>query len=74
MKSECYNMPRQKLPNVYYQNACIDVFRAEVVMKKNSMTGDVIAGYKMEENFDIDTEEEFLTASKKIEGMVNVEK
>ena len=43
-------------------------------MKKNSMTGDVIAGYKMEENFDIDTEEEFLIASKKIEGMVNVEK
>ena len=67
-------MPRQKLPNVYYQNACIDVFRAEVVMKKNSMTGDVIAGYKMEENFDIDTEEEFLIASKKIASMVNVEK
>ena len=71
---ECYNMPRQKLPDVYYQNACIDVFRAEVVMKKNSMTGDVIAGYKMEENFDIDMEEEFLIASKKIAGMVNVEK
>ena len=23
---ECYNMPRQQLPKVYYQNACIDVF------------------------------------------------
>ena len=26
------------------------------------MTGDTIAGYKMEDNFDIDTEEEFLRA------------
>lgn len=59
---ECYNMPRQQLPNVYYQNACIDVFRSEVVTKKHSMTGDTIAGYKMEDNFDIDTEEEFLRA------------
>ncbi|MDD5948268.1 MAG: acylneuraminate cytidylyltransferase family protein, partial [Lachnospiraceae bacterium] len=25
---ECYNMPRQQLPKVYYQNACIDIFRA----------------------------------------------
>ena len=24
---ECYNMPRQALPQVYYQNACIDIFR-----------------------------------------------
>ena len=59
---ECYNMPRQQLPNVYYQNACIDVFRSEVVTKKHSMTGDTIAGYKKEDNFDIDTEEEFLRA------------
>lgn len=64
---ECYNMPRQQLPKVYYQNACIDVFRASVVMKKNSMTGDVIAGYLMEENYDIDTEEDFIRASKHIE-------
>lgn len=59
---ECYNMPRQQLPKVYYQNACIDVFRSEVVTKKHSMTGDVIIGYEMDENFDIDTEEEFLRA------------
>lgn len=59
---ECYNMPRQQLPKVYYQNACIDVFRSEVVTKKHSMTGDAIAGYVMDENFDIDTEEEFLRA------------
>lgn len=64
---ECYNMPRQELPKVYYQNACIDVFRTTVVTEKNSMTGDIIAGYKMDENYDIDTEEEFLRAGEKLE-------
>jgi hypothetical protein len=65
---ECYNMPRQQLPKVYYQNACIDVFRTTVVTEKNSMTGDIIAGYQMKENFDIDTEEDFLRASESING------
>ena len=63
---ECYNMPRQQLPKVYYQNACIDVFRTTVVTEKNSMTGDVIAGYQMDENYDIDTEEDFLKAAEKL--------
>lgn len=59
---ECYNMPRQQLPRAYYQNACIDVFRPRVIFEMNSMSGKVIKGYKMEENFDIDTEEEFVKA------------
>lgn len=65
---ECYNMPRQQLPKVYYQNACIDVFRSNVVLEKNSMTGDNIAGYLMKENFDIDTEEDFLRAQEWLKG------
>ena len=56
---ECYNMPRQQLPEVYYQNACVDVFRPEVVLEQHSMSGNYILGYEMTENFDIDTEEEF---------------
>lgn len=63
---ECYNMPRQQLPKIYYQNACIDVVRAEVVLKQHSMSGRKIAGYEMDENFDIDTEEEFLAAERYI--------
>lgn len=59
---ECYNMPRQHLPVVYYQNACIDVFRPRVVFDKKSMSGDYIVGYEMHENFDIDTEEDFFKA------------
>lgn len=68
---ECYNMPRQQLPVVYYQNACIDVIRTSVITKKNSMSGDYIVGYEMDHNFDIDTEEEFQKAEeylKMIEG------
>ncbi|MCM1178985.1 MAG: acylneuraminate cytidylyltransferase family protein [Clostridium sp.] len=66
---ECYNMPRQQLPEVYYQNACIDIFRPDVVLYKQSMSGDVILGYAMEENYDIDTEEDFVRAMKKLDSM-----
>lgn len=62
--TEAYNAPRQKLPQVYMQNACIDVVRAETILEKHSMTGDRIAGYKMQYDFDIDTEEEFLRAER----------
>jgi CMP-N-acetylneuraminic acid synthetase len=59
---EAYNMPRQQLPKIYYQNACIDVFRASTILEKKSMSGEKILGYKMTHNFDIDTEEDFLKA------------
>lgn len=60
---ECYNMPRQQLPKAYYQNACIDVIRTDVITEMHSMSGDKIIGYEMEDNFDIDTEEEFTKAA-----------
>ena len=63
---ECYNMTRQKLPKVYYQNACIDVFRTTDGTEKNLMTGEVIAGNKMDENYEIDTEEDHLKAAEKL--------
>ena len=59
---ECYNMPRQSLPKVYYQNACIDVVRGRVILEQHSMTGSCIYGYEMDKNYDIDTEEEFRRA------------
>lgn len=61
---EAYNMPRQELPKIYYQNACIDVMRPDVITRHHSMSGKKIKGYIMEHNFDIDTEEEFLNAEK----------
>ena len=59
---ECYNMPRQKLEKAYYQNACIDVVRSSVISEMGSMSGRKIGGYLMDENFDIDTEEDFIRA------------
>lgn len=59
---EAYNRPRQELPPVYYQNACIDVVRSAVITEQHSMSGHRILGYRMEHNFDIDTEEEFQAA------------
>lgn len=64
---EAYNMPRQALPDVYYQNACIDVTRSTTILDKKSMTGDVILGYEMSHNYDIDTEEDFIKASRILE-------
>ena len=60
---ECYNMPRQQLPKVYYQNACIDIFRPRCIYEYQSMTGRYILGYEMDKNYDIDTEEEFQKAA-----------
>lgn len=59
---EAYNMPRQALPKIYYQNACIDVTRGDIILNEHSMTGKRIYGYVLKQNFDIDTEEEFLLA------------
>jgi CMP-N-acetylneuraminic acid synthetase len=59
---ECYNMPRQQLPQVFYQNACIDVVRGSVILEEHSMSGDNIVGYEMNKNYDIDTEAEFKLA------------
>lgn len=68
---EAYNMPRQSLPTVFYQNACIDVIRTEVITNQGSMTGEVILGYEMNDNFDIDTEEDFLRAEQFLKLLQN---
>lgn len=60
---EAYNMPRQQLPQIYYQTGCIDVIRTSTIMEKNSMSGKYILGYEMHQNFDIDTEEDFARAA-----------
>ncbi len=59
---ECYNMPRQQLPPVFYQNACIDVVRGNIILEQHSMSGNRIYGYEMKKNYDIDTEEEIRIA------------
>ena len=54
---EPWNLPRQVLPAVYWQNACVDVIRYETIMKQRSMTGGRIVPYVMNDAalVDIDT-------------------
>lgn len=47
---ESYNLPRQRLPLVYIQNGSVDVTRRSTIFEKNSMTGDRIKAFVMEEN------------------------
>ena len=61
---EAYNMPRQDLPRIYYQNASIDVTRGDIILKEHSMSGKRIYGYELNQNFDIDTEEDFIMAER----------
>lgn len=71
---ECYNMPRQQLPEVYYQNACIDIIRTRVILEQHSMSGTVILGYEMEQNYDIDTEEEWMKAEQELKKQEELKK
>ncbi len=52
--AEPYNQPRQALPEVYLQNASIDIMRHDTLTVQNSMTGQNIGGYLMDEFNDID--------------------
>lgn len=46
--AEPYNMPRQKLPKVYFQNACIDIVKTTTILEKESMTGSRILMFEMD--------------------------
>ncbi len=52
---EAWNAPRQRLPAVYLQNACIDAVRSRVLREQGSMTGRRIHGYLMTADHDVDT-------------------
>jgi CMP-N,N'-diacetyllegionaminic acid synthase len=66
---EAYNMPRQKLPTTYFQNASIDVIRVRTIIEKKSLTGENILGYVMDEQYDIDYEEDFERVEDKLVEM-----
>ena len=56
--TEPFNMPRQRLPDVYWQTGAIDATRRRTIMDLNSMTGKLIAPLIVEAvgAVDIDTE------------------
>ena len=57
-------MPRQELPEAYIQNGSVDVIWAKTILEKNSMSGDIIVPFVMEEweSINIDNEIDFLLA------------
>ena len=51
---EPYNMPRQKLPQTYWQTGHIDTIRASTILEKGSMSGDNILPLIMDPRYAID--------------------
>jgi N-acylneuraminate cytidylyltransferase len=52
--AEPYNAPRQILPPVYWQTGHIDAFRAETVLHKGSLSGDVILPLVVDPRYAVD--------------------
>ncbi len=51
---EAYNAPRQELPSVYWQTGHIDAIRPATILKKKSMTGDVIYPLIIDPSYTVD--------------------
>ena len=46
---DCQSLPRQQLPLVYWQNGYVDVTRPRAVLEKNSMWGDCVIPFVIDE-------------------------
>ncbi len=54
---EPYNEPRQRLPKAYWQIGTLDVIKREVIMQRNSMSGQAILPNIVEQRFAIDIDD-----------------
>jgi len=63
---EPYNMPRQALPEVYWQTGYVDAAWSDTILKKNSMTGDRILPLVIDpsEWIDIDSPDDWRRAER----------
>ena len=66
---EPYNMPRQALPEVYWQTGYVDAAWSDTLMHKNSMTGEHILPLVIDpsEWIDIDSPDDWRRAERLIE-------
>ena len=64
--AEPYNAPRQKLPQTYWQTGHIDAIRADTILKKGSMSGEVILPLLIDVSYtvDIDNQRDWERAEK----------
>lgn len=67
---EPYNMPRQLLPDVYWQTGYVDAVRADTILSKDSMTGDRILPLIIDpgEWIDIDSPDDWRWAERLLES------
>lgn len=67
---EPYNLPRQALPDVYWQTGYVDATRAHTILKKDSMTGENILPLIIgaEEWVDIDSKDDWRRAERLLES------
>jgi N-acylneuraminate cytidylyltransferase len=73
--AEPYNMPRQRLPPVYWQTGHVDVARRRTLEERQSMTGSCIHAYLVDPSYavDIDTLAQWAVAERILEeGMLEV--
>ena len=57
--ADCQSLPRQQLPAVYWQNGYVDVIRPRAVLTKNSMWGECVLPFIVEETlFELDYPED----------------
>ncbi len=57
--AEPYNMPRQKLPIVYWQTGYIDIIRFKTIIKLNSMTGKNILPFIIDKSIVVDIDSKY---------------
>jgi len=63
--AEPFNMPRQALPEVYWQIGYVDIVRTEVIINKGKMSADNILPFIIEEEWvDIDYLDDLIRAEK----------
>lgn len=55
--AEPYNMPRQKLPVIYWQTGTLDVIRTTTLTDKNSMSGEKILPFIIDKKYAIDIDD-----------------
>ncbi|HSF83907.1 MAG TPA: acylneuraminate cytidylyltransferase family protein [Anaerolineales bacterium] len=67
---EPYNLPRQALPEIYWQTGYVDAARADTILSKNSMTGDRILPLIIDasEWVDIDSPDDWRRAERLLES------
>jgi N-acylneuraminate cytidylyltransferase len=68
--AESYNLPRQALPEVYWQTGYVDAAWTDTILEKNSMTGENILPLVIgaEDWIDIDSPDDWRRAERLLES------